>query len=308
MLRGLRHLCTSRRGLCTAPPPPPPPSPQRLLLLHNPRCSKSRAALALLQEHAPRCGARLDVREYLRQPLSAADLGALVRMLGCASPWDICREAEARALGFRGHAAAAAGAADDDAGDAGVLEAMVRNPSLLQRPLLVCLGSKRAVLGRPPERVLELLPPPADVEAVAAAAAEEEEEEARSPRWRANSAGLPLPPPPPPPSLASSSSISSSSSWVPPALPQSGAPAWEVREGEGEGEGGWSPPARATAPAQEEAGAGAETQRARRRPAQYREFVPSDSWAEVEEDHICPGGCEYRIDMDTGVKLARWAR
>ena len=302
MLRGLRHLCTSRRGIRTAPPPPPPPS--RLLLLHNPRCSKSRAALALLQEHAPRCGARLDVREYLKQPLSAADLGALVRMLGCDSPWDICREAEARALGFRRHAAAAPGASDDDAGgDAGLLEAMVRNPALLQRPLLVCMGSQSAVLGRPPERVLELLPPLADVEAVAAAAAEEEE--ARSPRWRADSAGSPLPPPPPP-SLASSSSTSSSSaSWVPPALPQSGAPAWEVR---GEGEGGWSPPARATAPAQEEAGAGAETQRARQRPAQYREFVPSDSWAEVEGDHICPGGCEYRIDMDTGVKLARWAR
>jgi arsenate reductase len=112
-----------------------------LLLLHNPRCSKSRAAKALLEER----GARFALRLYLEAPLSRAELAELRRRLG--SP--------AREWARRGEPAfATAGlgpASDDDA----VLAAIAEHPELLERPILV--RGDRAVVGRPPEQVLELV-------------------------------------------------------------------------------------------------------------------------------------------------------
>ena len=117
------------------------PEDDSLLLLHNPRCSKSRAALALLEER----GARFEVRRYLEDPLDAAELAALRERLGRpAGEW--VRKGEA-AFGEAG--------LEPGSGEADVLRAMAQHPILIERPVLVRGG--RAVVGRPPERVLELL-------------------------------------------------------------------------------------------------------------------------------------------------------
>ena len=111
-------------------------------LYHNPRCSKSRAALELLRER----GIEPEVVPYLKQPPSLADLNGLLAMLGCGAR-DIVRsgEDEYRQLGL------------DDAAtsDAELLAAMIAHPRLIERPIFV--HGDRAVVGRPPERVLELL-------------------------------------------------------------------------------------------------------------------------------------------------------
>jgi len=119
----------------------PLPDDDSLLLLHNPRCSKSRAALALLEER----GVDFAVRAYLDEPLDASELEALRQRLGRpAGEW--VRRAE--------QAYAEAGL-DPDADEASILAAMAGHPILIERPVLV--RGPRAVVGRPPERVLELL-------------------------------------------------------------------------------------------------------------------------------------------------------
>ena len=111
------------------------------LLLHNPRCSKSRAAKTLLEQR----GVRFELRLYLEAPLSRAELGELRRRLGRpAREW-------ARS-GEPAFAAAGLGPASEDAA---VPEAIAAQPELLERPIHV--RGARAVVGRPPERILELL-------------------------------------------------------------------------------------------------------------------------------------------------------
>jgi arsenate reductase len=111
------------------------------LFLHNPRCSKSRAALALVRD----AGVELPVRESLREPLSIDELRDGVRLLG-VRPIEIVRrgEAEFMALGLGG------GTPDEE-----VLRAMAEHPILIERPIVVRGG--RAVVGRPPEVVREIL-------------------------------------------------------------------------------------------------------------------------------------------------------
>lgn len=111
------------------------------MFLHNPRCSKSRAALDLVR----RAGIELPVREYLNDPLSAGELRRIVTMLG-VRPIEIVRRGEPqyKALGL-------SEATPDDE----VLRAMAEHPILIERPIVV--RGKRAVVGRPPETVLEIL-------------------------------------------------------------------------------------------------------------------------------------------------------
>lgn len=111
-------------------------------LYHNPRCSKSRAALDLLLAR----GLKVDVVEYLTEPPSPGQLHALLSMLAL-SPRDLVRtgEAEYTALGLD-----APGVSDDV-----LIDAMATHPRLIERPVFVC--GEHAVIGRPPERVLELL-------------------------------------------------------------------------------------------------------------------------------------------------------
>jgi arsenate reductase (glutaredoxin) len=111
------------------------------LFLHNPRCSKSRAALELVRG----AGVELPVREYLREPLSIDELRNIVQLLG-VRPIDIVRRGEPqfRELGL-----------GEDTSDEKVLRAMAEHPILIERPIVVRGG--RAVVGRPPESVRELL-------------------------------------------------------------------------------------------------------------------------------------------------------
>jgi arsenate reductase len=111
-------------------------------LLHNPRCSKSRAALALLEAR----GVDFTVVPYLEQPPSVEELRVLLDQLGIG-PRDLLRSGEAEFSALR---------LDDPAlGDDALVVAMAAHPKLIERPVFMHRG--RAVIGRPPERVLELL-------------------------------------------------------------------------------------------------------------------------------------------------------
>jgi arsenate reductase len=111
------------------------------LFLHNPRCSKSRAALQLVRD----AGVELPVREYLHDPLSIDELRRIVQLLG-VRPIDIVRRGEPQyaALGL-----------GDATPDDEMLRAMAEHPILIERPIVVRGG--RAAVGRPPEKVREIL-------------------------------------------------------------------------------------------------------------------------------------------------------
>ena len=113
-------------------------------LYHNPRCSNSRAALALLQQK----GVEPRVVEYLQTPLNRADLQALAAATGLPLR-DLLRSKEA--------AFEALGLGDLACTEDQLLDAVVAHPELLNRPIVSTPHG--ALLCRPPERVLELLGP-----------------------------------------------------------------------------------------------------------------------------------------------------
>lgn len=114
-----------------------------LTLYHNPRCSKSRGALQLLEER----GLKPTIVRYLETPPSAAQLSDLLGKLGIGAR-QLMRsgEDEYRTLNL----------ADPGLSEAQLIEAMVAHPKLIERPILIVGG--KAVIGRPPEKVLEILP------------------------------------------------------------------------------------------------------------------------------------------------------
>lgn len=109
---------------------------------HNPRCSKSRETLALLEEK----GIAPTVREYLKQPPTKAEIETLLDQLG-GDAVALIRdgEAEFKALGKK----------KAELSRADIVKAISAHPVLLQRPIVV--KGKRAAIGRPPEAVLPLL-------------------------------------------------------------------------------------------------------------------------------------------------------
>lgn len=110
---------------------------------HNPRCSKSRQALKLLED----AGIEPEVRRYLDDPPTAAELDAALTALGL-EPWEITRFGEGRAkeLGLK-----------DIEHDRDVwIDLLVADPVLIERPIVIA-DDGRAVLGRPPERISTLL-------------------------------------------------------------------------------------------------------------------------------------------------------
>ena len=113
-----------------------------MILYHNPKCSKSRETKALLEQR----GLRPQVIEYLETPPSSSELDAILRKLGM-EPRELLRTKEP--------AYAEAGLANPRLTRAELIEAMVAHPILIERPILV--NGARAALGRPPERVLEIL-------------------------------------------------------------------------------------------------------------------------------------------------------
>ncbi|KJH80904.1 arsenate reductase (glutaredoxin) [Pseudomonas sp. KSR10] len=114
-----------------------------LTLYHNPRCSKSRGALELLEQR----GLTPTVIRYLETPPSATELKQILARLGIA-PRQLLRsgEEEYKALNLT----------DPALTDAQIIDAMVAHPRLIERPILV--AGDVAVIGRPPEKVLEILP------------------------------------------------------------------------------------------------------------------------------------------------------
>lgn len=116
-------------------------TPGPVTLYHNPRCSKSRAALALLRGN----GVEPRIVEYLQTPPGAAEILDLARKAG------VPLHALVRADEDEYAAAGLSPAATETA----LAQAIARDPVLLQRPIAV--RGARAVVGRPPERVLELL-------------------------------------------------------------------------------------------------------------------------------------------------------
>jgi arsenate reductase len=114
-----------------------------LTLYHNPRCSKSRGALELLEAR----GLTPTVVRYLETPLSAAQIKALLGKLGISAR-ELLRsgEEEYKTLNL----------ADASLSEQHLIDAIAAHPKLMERPILE-VGDK-AVIGRPPENVLELLP------------------------------------------------------------------------------------------------------------------------------------------------------
>lgn len=113
-----------------------------ITLYHNPRCSKSRTALALLRDH----GIEPEVRLYLEQPPTAAELKQVLSKLGIS----------ARALLRKGEDAyKELNLADESLSENALIKAMVTHPKLIERP--IAIAQDQAVVGRPPENVLTLL-------------------------------------------------------------------------------------------------------------------------------------------------------
>ncbi len=110
---------------------------------HNPRCSKSRQTLGLIEE----AGVEPEVRRYLDDPPSRERLAEVLDLLGMR-PVDLVRrgEAEFKELGMSSW--------DEDDTDRW-LDAMVAHPKLIERPVVI--DGNRAVVGRPPQNVQDLL-------------------------------------------------------------------------------------------------------------------------------------------------------
>ncbi|MDN3400481.1 arsenate reductase (glutaredoxin) [Pseudoalteromonas sp. APC 3213] len=111
-------------------------------IYHNPRCSKSRETLNLLQSK----NIEPSVIEYLKTPLSHEQISTLVSQLGFNSARDLMRtkEEQYKALNLK-----------DENSESVLIDAMVNHPKLIERPIVV--NNNKAALGRPPENVLSVL-------------------------------------------------------------------------------------------------------------------------------------------------------
>lgn len=111
-------------------------------IYHNPRCSKSRQTLTILQKN----GIQPEVILYLETPLDTNELSSLTKKLGVKAR-DLLRkgEDEYKQLGLK----------DPSISETDILDAMFRHPKLIERPIVV--KGDNAVIGRPPENVLELI-------------------------------------------------------------------------------------------------------------------------------------------------------
>ncbi|WP_312998856.1 arsenate reductase (glutaredoxin) [Leclercia sp.] len=112
-------------------------------IYHNPRCSKSRETLSLLKSN----GVEPQVVLYLETPPDADTLRTLLSQLGMSSARALMRQKEElyKALGL----------ADSALTEEALIQAMVDNPKLIERPIVVANGKAR--IGRPPEQVLEIV-------------------------------------------------------------------------------------------------------------------------------------------------------
>ncbi|HUR77474.1 MAG TPA: arsenate reductase family protein [Acidimicrobiales bacterium] len=111
------------------------------IIWHNRNCSKSRGACDLLSVR----GVDFETRDYIKHPPSRAELESVLTMLGDPDPKSIVRlgEEQAKDLGLK------------DASRDEILDALVENPKLIERPIVIS-GDGKAIVGRPPELVLDL--------------------------------------------------------------------------------------------------------------------------------------------------------
>lgn len=116
---------------------------QRVTIYHNPRCSKSRETLTLLQEQ----GIEPQIIQYLDTPPDAATLKTLLKELGFSSARQLMRHKEDlyKELNL----------ADESLTEDQLIDSMVNHPKLIERPIVV--KGKKARIGRPPEQILEIL-------------------------------------------------------------------------------------------------------------------------------------------------------
>ena len=113
-----------------------------VVIYHNPRCSKSRQTLQLLQEN----GFDPSITEYLKTPPDKAELEKILAMLGM-EPRDLMRKKEAE---YR-----ESGLDNPDLTREPLIQAMIDHPKLIERPIVISNG--KAAIGRPPELVLDIL-------------------------------------------------------------------------------------------------------------------------------------------------------
>lgn len=113
-----------------------------ITIYHNPRCSKSRQTLSLLEDK----GMEIDIIEYLKTPPDAATLKAIITKLGITAK-DLLRKGEEE---YKQAGLDKKNISEDD-----IINAMVKYPKLIERPIVV--NKEKAALGRPPENVLAIL-------------------------------------------------------------------------------------------------------------------------------------------------------
>lgn len=116
--------------------------PGKVVIYHNPRCSKSRQTLDLIRLQ----GIEPEIVEYLQTPPDPETLAKILTLLGM-SVRELIRENETPYK--------AAGLDNPDLDEAEILQCMTRHPILIQRPIV--LANDKAAIGRPPESVLEIL-------------------------------------------------------------------------------------------------------------------------------------------------------
>ncbi len=112
----------------------------KIIIYHNPRCSKSRAVLSILNSK----GVEFDLIDYIKNPPNQAILKKILDKMG-GNAADLLRtnEREYQDLGLK------------NTTDEKILDAITSNPILLQRPIVI--SDTKAIIGRPPERVLDIL-------------------------------------------------------------------------------------------------------------------------------------------------------
>jgi arsenate reductase len=115
---------------------------QTAIIWHNRNCSKSRGACDLLTVR----GVDFETRDYIKQPPTRAELESVLKMMGDVEPASIVRfgEQEAKDIGLTKESSR------DE-----ILDALVAHPKLIERPIVITSEGK-AVVGRPPELVLDL--------------------------------------------------------------------------------------------------------------------------------------------------------
>lgn len=113
-----------------------------ITIFHNTRCSKSRATLALIEDKTD----NLNIVDYLKTPPTLAELSNIIALLGFSSARQLMRTGEAvyKELQLK-----------SEQDEAKLLQAMIDNPKLIERPIVLANG--KAKIGRPPESVLTIL-------------------------------------------------------------------------------------------------------------------------------------------------------